>query len=341
MHRIHMLQQRIAKHLSTQGLIKDEHVSTMRATWKSALTIPAPASATTFTSTPIPNPRLCHCQSSRRRLPKRLFPQRGSNCRQVALGNVLRLPREPSMKDMEPYLLQLTTHQLPQQLGELKRHLHQHINVSEWTRGWAAFAGLMTQFVEAKWTGVMAIQLSRVQWPRKKAEDQRDTFAKAFDGTRLCDVQTQDAESPGFVYFTKTHCMSCLQDENGQWWNVPQSSASKIPPHVARTKFQRAMGVVAILSFREVALLIRNHLQTALQHCPLFLARAAQLILRPTMTPHVRELFHYTMQTPKSVWSNAARIALQSIVTQWWSPAPSSLRQHSQSQGQGPKRVPT
>lgn len=251
-------------------------------------------------------------------LPRHWFPQRGSNCRQVALGNVLRLAAEPSMKDMEPFLLAITKEQLPSQLPALKGHLRGGINAAEWTRGWSAFTGLMTFFIEAKWPGVVAIQAARMQWGKHHTEDQRDAFSRAFGGTQLQSVQVQDRQSPGFLYFTKSHCMSCVQDEDGQWWDVPKSTASKVTPHNARNKFQRASGVVAILSFATVRQLVRLHLQTAMRDCPLFLARLGQRILQPTTDPSERRLLQWVFQTPRSAWDDATRQALQKLVLKWW-----------------------
>lgn len=259
-----------------------------------------------------------HGSQPRLALPQTWFPQRGANCREVALGNVLRLPREPTARDMEPFLIAITRDQLPCQLSQLHANMRTGIDATEWTRGWAACASLMTYFIEAHWPGVIAVQAARVPWPGQvEKTDQRDVFVRAFGGTSLSTVQMRDRHSPGFVYFTATHCMSCLQDDRGQWWDVPQASAQRVSRDHATSLFQRAMGVVAILSIDAVCTLVRAHLTTAVDHCPLLLARMATRAVHPPPA-QTRALVEAMTQTPIATWSPASRTALRAAVMAWW-----------------------
>ena len=195
--------------------------------------------------------------------------QDGFNCREVALANVLRLNHVPSRRDMQKHLLALTQDQYPDQVEELQRNMDE-LHASQWTRSCEAHTSALTYFIEAHWPACIAIQVMKTG----------QKHVKRLLGQSLMHLALQDRHSPGFLYFSSQHCMSCIQDAQGNWWNIPQNSAHKVSPRVAANLIDKGVGAVVILSTQFVHTHLAAILQNNCGHDPLFAARMA-MRMRP------------------------------------------------------------
>jgi len=197
--------------------------------------------------------------------------QNGSNCRQVAIANVLRR-KTITNSEVASYLRAFFTHQFSRELSIMSAA--DVSRAAAWTMAGVAHTALMTYALEdGLGDGFVAIYLGC-------ADDVRRLGGEAFLRLAL-----DDTETPGLIYFSHTHCMSMVKDAAGNWWDVPQSAAAKSDRARAASLLQLRggnAGACCVLTPRAAAT-FASCLRSALPSSPAFLASAmpdALLVLR-------------------------------------------------------------
>lgn len=245
---------------------------------------------------PQPHPLLCAPH-----LPSRTAPQRGSNCRQVALTNVLRLGKELSLADLQPFMQRFLREQFPKEAAKVAAGASVGV---QWTLGGQACTCLMTLFIESHFRGVAIMG----------TPFQRPALERLFGNKlSLADHLLADRAAPGCIYFTRAHCMSVLQDPGGRWWDVPQSTMTQLPPACVgqlRQKLRSHEGFVLLFSVDYCRRVLAPALLDHLNVDPLLAARIARRAL-PLTHPILRAAPHHlaacreAMATPTPRWSTA------------------------------------
>jgi hypothetical protein len=237
-------------------------------------------------------------------LPTSFHHQRGANCRQVALGNLLRCA-EPSQQALHPSLLQFTCDCFPDELDGV----HAHPDAAKWTMSGDGFVCLMTYYIEAMCGGshcaILGTPLQRLELKR------------ALGGLALDEHLQRDRGSLGLVYFTPTHAMSLLRDEHGEWWDVPQSSARHVQPCSVGSKLRTAHGWVLTFSRTYVVEHLLPVLVVTAADVPLLAARLAHWLRPIPATDEARSTWHEARAQRRPLWTAAHHSVLAEATKRW------------------------
>ena len=166
-------------------------------------------------------------------LPARLHPQHGANCREAAVGNLLRCA-EPTAATLRPFMIQFMQEHFPREAQGVANEPQATL----WTMAGDGGVCLMTYVIEAHARDHVALLVTPQTY---------SAMARAL-GEDPATLLQQDRGSLGMLYFDAKHCMSVLQDASGQWWDVPQAHATPVAPSVLATKMQRSVGCVLTFS---------------------------------------------------------------------------------------------
>jgi hypothetical protein len=252
-------------------------------------------------------------QSTRTRLRSKLWkqtllritttPQRGSNCRHAALRNVTRSAREWSDSELQALFHALVREHYPDQ--------HVAPRAVAWTLNVFGNASLMVAAIESRLPHCVAAMLMASQLQE----------FQTLCGQPLHKLLQQDADTPGLLYFSKTHCMSCLHNGGGKWWNVPQSRA--IPTtvqQVARTVATHT-GTVLVWSARFAKTHIFPRLCETLSRSSPWLPMALRWGFRTATNRRAEHVawYRFAQQQPEPKWTTEHRRQLVFVAKQWLS----------------------
>ncbi len=238
--------------------------------------------------------------------------QNGQNCRQVALGNVLHLGREPTKDELRAAAqLQLQWDGVAADMA-LARVQTQDL---QWT--WYGDGGtcLMTQLIEHKLPDCVAVLVHRGEHAR---------MAKALGYDDIAQTVLEDAASPGCIYFSRSHCMSCVQDRTqppaatGRWKNAGQSSFKDVTRAGLRRIINGAQWCVLVWSLAHAEARLKPNVRAGLHSSQLVLA--ARVALRLGYVPHVHQAAYYReiRRRPVEVWGAPALQTFQDMLVEWW-----------------------
>lgn len=174
--------------------------------------------------------------------PPRAHAQNGSNCRQVALANVLRLPRVPTAQRIEAVYLAFMRTFFPTEASLLSA---QRPMGAHWTLCGGGATCPMTLLVEEERPWCAAVFLSgRVA---------RDAFRAVTNGISVEEAVLADAESLGAVYSSKTHAMGLVRGGHNVWWDIQAARPQRVTAEQAAARMRGAFSVTAILSRKYVS----------------------------------------------------------------------------------------
>lgn len=236
----------------------------------------------------------------RARLCKKVcFAQTGSNCRNVAIANLLRLCKPLSEDVLRASYAALLEDHHPQQHG-----LPSVGKGHKWTMSFPGMTSVEAHALESLAPGCVAVTF---------VPSQLATFIDTF-GRPPWDVICRDELSPGIMYFNHTHCMALVHGEASQWFDCKQSHSVALPPTTSsvraalRETILRSAGCVLMLSIPGLQDWA-HELQTVPRHSsPLFVWRAMQRIRmfhgrpRHCCSSHASVIAE-AQQTPRPRWS--------------------------------------
>lgn len=249
-------------------------------------------------------------------------PQRGANCREAAITNVLRLGPQ---REWQRHQLAPLMHALLSDHGVAPARGLPNASVV-WTMCMEGGECLMTRAVEHVAHHCVAILASKEQLP----------LLEQALGCHPAEALARDTATPGWLYFSQGHCMSAVRHKDGSWWDVRQTTPRRIVGDTARAFRQRMAshkGFVVVWSLSHAA---SSGMLTALaRHMThgapdavratlmLALRIGARACTRWCCTPSVPMdtedvgLWHMARAQPPPLWPPALVARLASVASTW------------------------
>ena len=240
-------------------------------------------------------------------LPTAYGRQRGSNCREVALQNVTRSAKEPGQAELAPLFALFLKEHLPRQhvsLRDVPKAMH-------WTMRGGGFECLMTYFCECQ-LPVLAILATPPEAP----------LLTRVLGAHPVALMQRDAGCPGFVYFSRGHCMSVLKDPAGTWWDVKQNKPQRVADaRMVERLWRSGAGNVTLLSIPFVRRHVAAALADAAAEVPLLALRTGRMLLPVPTEPAARDILlaQEVFAAPRPLWPASMTAATIVLARRWLS----------------------